>query len=237
MDKVKLGKEQLKELKYFIYSRGFREPEVMMEILDHFACKVEDKLTENPLLSLQDAIKEAHKEFGYNGFYSIKASLDVFTRRRYKRIYWQEVKYCVTSVPLMLMIILTGYMTYQSMLWAFINNKVDFVFEDNVVGMSIWVAMIIAELIKGIILTWKGRKSYYISMAQGIAYISTTMVWVILPVNDAKTENGMIVKSIIGAISVAYFIVHYLAHYKMIKAAHKDYEDFKVLVDNENPLQ
>ena len=42
MDKLTLTKQQLKELKKFINSRGFREPLIVMEILDHFACLVEE---------------------------------------------------------------------------------------------------------------------------------------------------------------------------------------------------
>ena len=47
MDSKVLSQEQLKELVRFIHSRGFREPAVVLEILDHFACKVEELLAAN----------------------------------------------------------------------------------------------------------------------------------------------------------------------------------------------
>ena len=56
MDKVTLTKEQLEELKVFINSRGFVEPVVVLEILDHFACKVEEELEQNPQYSLKKAM-------------------------------------------------------------------------------------------------------------------------------------------------------------------------------------
>lgn len=236
MDKVKLTPEQLKELKYFIYKRGFREPEVMMEILDHFACKVEDKLTEKPDLDLQTAMKEAHTEFGYSGFYSIKASLDVFTRRRYKSVYWGEVKKIVTSIPQMILIIIVAYLTYYGMMWAYINDKKDFLFEDNVVSMTIWFGLIVAELIKGILLNWSRNQSYYVQSAHSITYVSILVFWVIFPSGKTTSDKGMFFKSVLAALSVIFFIINYIAHYKMMKAAHKDDEEFKAFNPNENSL-
>ncbi|OSZ78364.1 hypothetical protein CAP35_08910 [Chitinophagaceae bacterium IBVUCB1] len=237
MDKVKLGKEQLKELKYFIYSRGFREPEVMMEILDHFACKVEDKLTENPLLSLQDAIKEAHKEFGYNGFYSIKASLDVFTRRRYKRIYWQEVKKILLSPINLLILLLIGLCVYHSMKWAYNNGFYDSYFNRNIVSSLIILIVVCTELIKFIMLPRNNGRSYHISIANTVNYGNFFLFWFFFPSRKLHSVNEILVISIIAVLCSVYYYITTLAHYKMIKAAHKDYDDFKVLVENENPLQ
>lgn len=63
-----LTKDQLSEIRDFIYSRGFTHIEVEMEILDHVASAVEVKLEENPDKSLTKAIHEVHSSFGVLGF-------------------------------------------------------------------------------------------------------------------------------------------------------------------------
>ena len=63
-----LTKEQLSEIRDFIYSRGFTHIEVEMEILDHVASAVEAKLEAEPNKSFTKAIHEVHASFGILGF-------------------------------------------------------------------------------------------------------------------------------------------------------------------------
>ena len=63
-----LTKDQLSEIRDFIYSRGFTHIEVEMEILDHVASAVEAKLEENPDKPPTKAIHEVHSSFGVLGF-------------------------------------------------------------------------------------------------------------------------------------------------------------------------
>ena len=44
------------------------------EILDHVACKVEELLDKNPSLSLDDAFRIVHSEFGIFGFSTLAES-------------------------------------------------------------------------------------------------------------------------------------------------------------------
>jgi hypothetical protein len=76
MDKVVLNKEQLKELKWFIHSRGFLQPLVVMEILDHFACMVEDMMQEDKELTLKQAMIKAHASLGVMGFRPIADAVE-----------------------------------------------------------------------------------------------------------------------------------------------------------------
>lgn len=236
MDKVKLSQEQLKELRYFIYKRGFREPEVMMEILDHFACKVEDKLNSKPNISLEEAMKEAHNEFGYSGFYSIKASLDVFTRRKYKKIYLAEVKKTLTSVPHLLMLVLIGWCTYTSMLWANDNNKVDWLMEHNLVSSILLLVILIAEVTKAIIIRRKYINSYYLQVANSISYFNISFSWIIIQWRIYPNHTTAVVMAILATVLSLLFVINYISHYKMLSAANKDYEEFKSFHSNENPL-
>lgn len=119
MDKVILNKDQLRTLKEFIHSRGFHDPIVVVEILDHFACMVEDRMEQNSNLTLEDAMYDAHKELGIMGFRYIAANLEKGYRLKYRRTYWKNLKETVTS-PLPLLIVLLGlfslyfvYMNYR----------------------------------------------------------------------------------------------------------------------------
>ena len=44
---MNLNKEQLHQIKEFIAQRGFKDVDVQMEILDHVASSVEDKMGES----------------------------------------------------------------------------------------------------------------------------------------------------------------------------------------------
>lgn len=236
MDKMKLSQEQLKELRYFIYKRGFREPEVMMEILDHFACKVEDKLSAKPGMSLEEAMKEAHNEFGYNGFYSIKASFDVFTRRRYRNIYWTEVKAVLSNIRLMIVLAGLGYAVYATSVWAFVNKHTDWLFEENVVGLCVWLAMLVVELYKLSQISKDLKKSYHTHIARMVIAFTPYAMWMFLPTSMTDSPKRILLSSLVIALIAVCFTVHYIASIKLLKEAKKDYEEFKSFHPNENPL-
>lgn len=71
---TKLNKEELKELVGFIRKKGFTEVDVQLEILDHFACKVEEIRAEQPSIELSKAMTQAHASFGVMGFSTIEES-------------------------------------------------------------------------------------------------------------------------------------------------------------------
>ncbi len=68
MGKIILNQEQLTTLKIYIQKRGIKEPDVIAEILDHFACKVEELMTEYPHINFETAVRRAHQSFGTTGF-------------------------------------------------------------------------------------------------------------------------------------------------------------------------
>jgi hypothetical protein len=228
MDKVTLTPEQLKELKFFIYARGFREPEVQAEILDHFACKVEEKLAKEPKLDLNTAMREAHAEFGYSGFLSIKASLDLSTRRKYKHIYWQEVKKMLMSPLYLILIMVLGYGVYEGSVWADVNKVYDFL-GFNLMRSSITLLMLLALIGKFIALkTLRKKSSYYMQMANSINTIPFVFLWIVIPpASPAKSEKEMIVKAAFTTFFVICFILDYIASYKMLRMAEQDYKEFE----------
>lgn len=79
----KLNKTELKELLAFIEHKGYTFVDVQLEILDHFACKVEELMTENPTLNLQGAMVQAHQSFGAMGFSEIEDSFDLGLQNKF----------------------------------------------------------------------------------------------------------------------------------------------------------
>lgn len=97
MDKVKLNREQLQEVVAYIERRGFKDPLVLVEILDHFACKVEEKMEARPGITLGAAIVAAHADFGPMGFRPLTKSFEEAAHAKYKAIFNSERKSLLKS--------------------------------------------------------------------------------------------------------------------------------------------
>ncbi|MFY0592401.1 hypothetical protein [Roseivirga sp.] len=89
---MSLTPDQIDQIKKFINSRGFTQIEVEMEILDHVAAAVEDKLEQNPKTSIQKAIQEVHASFGIFGFSTIQDEKTIHFNRLIKRQFWTDIK-------------------------------------------------------------------------------------------------------------------------------------------------
>lgn len=113
MDKVTLTKEQLTILKRFIESRGFREPLIVMEVLDHFACLVEEKLHANPSMPLEDAMREAHASFGVMGFKTLADAADRERNKMYNKVFKKHLKKFFTSPLQLVFVLLWGVFIYK----------------------------------------------------------------------------------------------------------------------------
>ncbi|OEK05014.1 hypothetical protein [Roseivirga misakiensis] len=94
---MSLTTDQIAQIKKFINSRGFTHIEVEMEILDHVASAVEDKLEQNPNISIEKAIREVHASFGIFGFSTIQDQKSAEFSRILKKQFWQELKSFFTA--------------------------------------------------------------------------------------------------------------------------------------------
>jgi hypothetical protein len=88
---MKLSPDQISTLKKLISYKGYPEIDLQYEILDHVACKVEVLLEEKPTLSLDDAFRKVHSEFGIFGFSDLAESYTKSIERRYRRFFWEEL--------------------------------------------------------------------------------------------------------------------------------------------------
>lgn len=94
---MKLSPSQITTLKKLISYKGYPEIYLQYEILDHVACKVEVLLEEKPNLSLDDAFRKVHSEFGIFGFSDLAESYTKSIERRYRNFFWEEFKSFFTS--------------------------------------------------------------------------------------------------------------------------------------------
>lgn len=69
---------------------GFKYIDVQMEILDHVATAVEERMTENPGLTFQDAVNQTQASFGPKGFRQIEISIIGGMTRRYRKLFFND---------------------------------------------------------------------------------------------------------------------------------------------------
>jgi len=84
---MKLTPEQIAHIKAFISKRGFTYPDVQLEITDHVASRVEEFMTANPALGLDEAIQITHGEFGVNGFSVFEDAITSGLQKKYLRLF------------------------------------------------------------------------------------------------------------------------------------------------------
>lgn len=63
-----------------------------MEIMDHVASAIEDKLAVNPNLSMEKALHEVHSSFGVFGFATIEEEKQKYFQGLIIKQFWKEVK-------------------------------------------------------------------------------------------------------------------------------------------------
>ncbi|GAB5527433.1 MAG: hypothetical protein Roseis2KO_53050 [Roseivirga sp.] len=105
---MSLTKDQLKEIQEFIHSRGFNTIEVEMEILDHVACAVEDKLNEQPELTTSNAVAAVHTSFGVMGFSVFEDDLQKSISRKIRGVFSQKIWSQLTSFNLLKVLALSA---------------------------------------------------------------------------------------------------------------------------------
>ncbi|WP_342647709.1 hypothetical protein [Mucilaginibacter sp. CSA2-8R] len=131
-----LSKADLQQIKAFISKRGFTEPDLQMEIVDHVACRVEDLMNAEQDLNLQKAITLTHESFGVMGFSVFEDSMRSALQKRYWQVFKSYFKsaFSYKMVPVMLAsIYLSG------LIFTFIQEP-EYVF--GVTGALLLLAMV-----------------------------------------------------------------------------------------------
>ncbi len=122
-----LNKDQIQEIKKFIHSRGFTHIEVELEILDHVASAVEQKLENDPQKPLDKAIKEVHAGFGVFGFAGIEEEKQKLISSLLKKEYQNVMlSYFKTSKVLIVALIALLYTASLNLSWLMTEQVLRF---------------------------------------------------------------------------------------------------------------
>jgi hypothetical protein len=220
--KVRLTADQIVLLKDYIRSRGFWQPVEIQEILDHFACKVEELLSQDPSLPLQKALYQAHHSFGIKGFQPIVTELRKELTRKYKKIYRQAFKDRILSFQWLPLILLSGVVVFKFTEWTALSglNKQWGV---NVAGTIILLLYFIASLVVSFKINQFNRRNYF---TQYCRYFHGEFLFIFyISVLRQPVEHQTVFSCIYGLVFV-YLLLSLMASYKAIKAAIKDHNDF-----------
>jgi hypothetical protein len=90
---MKITKEQLLQIDNYIYVCGIKYYDVRVEIVDHFANILEQKLDENPDLNFKIEIQAIHRNFSDQGFSKL---LKEKTKSVTKKFYKQSLQHLLT---------------------------------------------------------------------------------------------------------------------------------------------
>ena len=207
MDNVTLSKEQLYQLIGFIKKRGFHEPLVIVEILDHFACKVEEKIKADPALSLEQAMVSAHHDFGVLGFQPISKTFEADVKKKYKGIYRQEMIKVLMSPIHILIVACSSLLFYRGFLWAETNGY-KHIFDINDVGVLAYLCiMVLLPLI--LFSKYRRKGSPVIKAIYSRAFWSFLLIISVSfrPDTDHLNARQLLFTSVIGTAGVCFAMI------------------------------
>lgn len=141
---MKLNEQQLQHLRTFIRQQGFTAIDLQMEIIDHVACSIEEKMGENPALTFEEALQRTPAEFGVLGFSTLKEAMAKSLRKKYFRQMSLELKRWL-SFPAVLVVGGFALVLYQLFFfiatpWLFvIAGFMYLAFSVGAVAYSLWL--------------------------------------------------------------------------------------------------
>lgn len=122
MDKeIKLTAEQIEHLYVFTRRHFVDYYDLQTELVDHLANAIEQKWTEQPNVSFEQALQQEFKKFGIFGFTTLVEKRQVVLTKKYNRMLWGYFREFFKLPKIMLTIALTGliYLLIQSSPIAF----------------------------------------------------------------------------------------------------------------------
>lgn len=84
-----ISKEQIAQLYLFCEKHYVRFYDVQVELVDHLANAIEEKMTTNPQLSFDDALNSVYAGFGVMGFSKVIFSKSQLVHRKWRKMRWQ----------------------------------------------------------------------------------------------------------------------------------------------------
>ncbi|WP_111670493.1 hypothetical protein [Algoriphagus litoralis] len=120
---MKLSPDQINTVKKLISFKGYEEIDVQYEILDHVACRIEVLMEENPKLTLEEAFRKTHSEFGIFGFSDLADSYRESIRKKFWRRYWTSLRNLLTSYRVVYFFLLGWTFNFISQNFTFFGER------------------------------------------------------------------------------------------------------------------
>jgi len=142
---MELTKKQLQELDTYISCCGIKYYDVKVEIVDHFAIVLEQRLAENPALDFKEEIINIHKNFSDTGFYNL---LKEKTKAVHENFYRYTLKHLLRFFRLpKILISMTLFLGLNEILKT-TDDKSNFFFALSVIGILIMLQMLLRVSVK-----------------------------------------------------------------------------------------
>lgn len=222
MDKRILTASEINYIRQFIKSKGFTDTAVIIEILDHTACKVEDILTNNPKVQFEEAVRMAHHSFGVKGFATLAADYEHHLKEKYRLIYWSYFKKILQQPLYSILFILIGVLTFKIFVHTYLHGIIaplgyNYV-ELMLMFMGVCFEGYIFEMIR------KGHRGNLImttARSRGILSYTLFMYLIILP-PLSHYKSHYVVLGIVYSLMIVAIVINFLARYKTMEEAKEE---------------
>lgn len=218
MDKYILNAGELQQLKEYIYRHGFREQTTMVEILDHFACKVEELKTANPQLPFEMAMDKAHKSFGVAGFYPLVKAYELTLEKKYKKIFWANVKKIIFHPIHAALLIFMGIAVSKAYVAADTNGWMVHRFGLNDVHALCYVFFLISGIILNFGMFKPTAENPIIKSAHAVGNGWWLLAYVCLPLAP-EPHKHVLTLAIMAGIATVSFSILTIARYRTVRTA------------------
>lgn len=210
---MNLSKIQLEKIRVYLDEIGFKYIDVQMEILDHVASAVEERMTEDPNLSFQDAVNQTRVSFGKAGFNKIERSIVKGLSKKYWKLFLRHF-FSFFGMRHIWIVFLSGFGIYQ--LQNLISDQGSF-----------FGVFFMASVVFFSILAYRGLKPvaykrYMVYKISGnyAGYVGVFLMMVFQSINKPSTGLlfGLNKSYLIVSILITLFAMYYIAAQKTGKA-------------------
>lgn len=104
---MQLSTEQVQTLFSFTEKKGVPWYDLQVELVDHLACRIEEKMEADKSLQFGAVLEKAYKEFGLFGFGKIVQEKQSRLQRAARKLWWKELREFFTwpRIALLLLIV------------------------------------------------------------------------------------------------------------------------------------
>jgi hypothetical protein len=204
----------------------------MLEILDHFACKVEEILSEDPHIPFDTAIQKAHQSFGVKGFQPIVASFEAETEKKYKVLYWNNFKTIISKPACIILLPLIAIGYFKFFMWT-VKNQYAHILDVND-GVSVFFIVLIMlqlYLVLGQKKEYRNHPYTKVSVTAGnFTGISGLLFYLMTGFTNVNDTPYTWIPALIFTAYFTYFIVRVFAAMQTIRKAKDDINIIKQMM-------